>query len=160
MVASKTKPRRLVLLSSIGVERCDVFPFKILNSYGVLDCKRAAEDVFLSVCRRIGSDAIVVRPGRLVGAPFTNFDLAKLLQKNQGEDKGIVIDVRENLAGDVERKDVASAIAKLIEEETLQSEVIFSIINKPGKEPTEREWGKLLSLFTVSKMDYSFRREV
>lgn len=63
--------------------------FPQLHSFLVinLSSNRALEE--------LGFDAIVVRPGRLVGAPFTNFDLAKLLGLNH---KGIIIDTRDVLA--------------------------------------------------------------
>jgi hypothetical protein len=49
-----------------------------------------------------------------VGAPFTNFDLAKLLNKDQGTDLGIVLDTRDVLAGDVERADVADSVVRML----------------------------------------------
>lgn len=151
MESKKTVPKRVVLLSSIGVERADQFPFKILNSFGVLDAKRDSEKLLFDYSDKLGFDAIVVRPGRLVGAPFTNFDLAKALNLDQGSNKGIVIDTRDVLAGDMERNDVATAIAKLLTTTTLTTKkVLFSIINKPGNAPTDMEWGRLFSLFTVS----------
>ena len=61
-------PRRVVLLSSIGVDRSDVMPFKLLNSFGVLDAKRESEqEVLLESANMDLESAIVVRPGRLVG---------------------------------------------------------------------------------------------
>ena len=42
----------------------------------------------------LGYDAVVVRPGRLVGAPFTNLDLPKLFKIDNGSKKGIIIDKR------------------------------------------------------------------
>lgn len=38
-------PKKVVLLSSIGVEKVDQMPFKLLNSFGVLDAKRESEDL-------------------------------------------------------------------------------------------------------------------
>jgi uncharacterized protein YbjT (DUF2867 family) len=38
-------PKKIVLLSSIGVDRVDMMPFKLLNSFGVLDAKRQSEDL-------------------------------------------------------------------------------------------------------------------
>ena len=157
---SKTKPKTIVLLSSIGVERSNTFPFKILNLYGILDAKLQSEKLFSSRIKSIGAKAVIVRPGRLVGAPFTNTDLAKLFQIDQGSNKGLVVDVRETLAGDVERKDVAEAIVRLVaDSNSLKNNVLFSIINKPGPPPTEYIWGKLLSLFTASEEDMLSRRE-
>ena len=40
---SKRRPKKVILLSSIGVERAGQFPFKILNTFGVLDAKRDSE---------------------------------------------------------------------------------------------------------------------
>jgi nucleoside-diphosphate-sugar epimerase len=149
----KLAPKKVVLLSSIGVERPDMMPFKILNSFGVLDAKRESEDLLFQYSDKIGFDAVVVRPGRLVGAPFTNFDLAKLFNVDQGENKGIVIDTRDVLAGDVERADVANAISRLMTSKLGSKKVKFAMINKPGPSPSETEWGKLLSLFTVPADD-------
>lgn len=38
-------PKKIVLLSSIGVETVDKMPFKLLNSFGVLDAKRQSEEL-------------------------------------------------------------------------------------------------------------------
>lgn len=40
-------PKKIVLLSSIGVDRADEMPFKVLNLFGVLDAKRQSEDLLL-----------------------------------------------------------------------------------------------------------------
>ena len=40
-------PKKIVLLSSIGVETVDQMPFKLLNSFGILDAKRQSEDFLL-----------------------------------------------------------------------------------------------------------------
>lgn len=176
----KVSPKAVVLLSSIGVERTQSPPFNILNSFGILDAKLESENLLLQRCEALGSIGIVVRPGRLVGAPFTNFDLAKLLNVTQGENKGIVIDTRDVLSGDVERQDVAEVIVRLLQSikstsmtstattssptkklpsfvpfvaPAQQRNIRFSIINKPGDVPTDSEWGKLLSLFTVPTAD-------
>ncbi|KAJ1431859.1 hypothetical protein B484DRAFT_448134 [Ochromonadaceae sp. CCMP2298] len=146
------RPQRIALLSSIGVERRDAFPFKILNLYGVLEWKRRSEEVLLEQSAELGITPIVCRPGRLVGAPFTNFDLAKLLNKDQGSDLGIILDTRDVLAGDVERADVAQSVVRMLGA-NLVGPVNYSIINKPGEAPGEADWGRLLSLFTVSQED-------
>jgi nucleoside-diphosphate-sugar epimerase len=156
----KPTPKRVALLSSIGVERTTQFPFSLLNSYGVLDAKRDSEELLFQYADRLGFDAIVVRPGRLVGAPFTNFDLARALNLDQGKNTGIVIDTRDVLAGDMERADVATALCKLLVTPLATKKVRFSIVNKPGPPPTEEGWGKLLSLFTVpADADAAFRRQ-
>lgn len=79
---------------------------------------------------------------------------------DQGTNEGIIVDLRENLAGDVERRDVAYTIYRLIEDVNVQDEVIFSIINKPkSNKPSEYEWGKLMSLFTTPRDQLSLSRE-
>ena len=181
---SKVSPKAIVLLSSIGVERTQGPPFSILNLFGILDAKLESENLLLQRCEALNTIGVVVRPGRLVGAPFTNFDLAKLLNITQGENKGIVLDTRDILSGDVDRRDVADAIVRLLQSigstsmasvttessspvkkfvtflpissslpSTQHRKIRFSIINKPGNAPSETEWGKLLSLFTVPAAD-------
>ena len=151
---SGQRPKKVILLSSIGVERADTFPFKILNAYGVLDAKRDSEKLLFDRADKLGFDAVVVRPGRLIGAPFTNFDIAKLFNIDQKSNNvGITIDKREILSGDVRRIDVANAVCKVIMTQFVEKKVLFSIINSPGIEPNDMEWGKLLSLFTVPEAD-------
>ena len=151
----KKRPSKIVLVSSIGVERSDKPPFSILNLFGVLSSKLESENILIERSKELDYQAIIVRPGRLVGAPFTNFDLAKLLNKDQGNSKGIIIDTRDVLAGDVERNDVAIAIYNILRAELASFffPITFSIINKEGNSPTDFEWGKLLSLFTVENKD-------
>lgn len=147
------KPSTVILVSSIGVERRDEFPFKILNSYKVLDQKYFAEKLLVERANKMGIRSIICRPGRLVGAPFTNFDLAKLFQIKQGDNKGIILDTRDILNGDIERYDVADSITRLLiksSENALESQKIcYSIVNKKGRSPNNLQWEKLLSLFTV-----------
>ncbi len=81
---------------------------------------------------------------------------------DQGANRGIILDTREKLAGDVERKDVAECVVRLIDDcDKLENEGVtkFSIINKPGPKPSEYEWGKLLSLCTVPKKEFQTTRE-
>ena len=141
---SRNRPSKMILLSSIGLERRESFPFKILNLYGILDAKRESELLFLDKASKLGSKAIVSRPGRLVGAPFTNNDLAKLFQINQGENQGIVLNNQDILSGDIERKDVAESIKRIIESKRLPDKLTYSIINKKGPPPDDLEWNQLL----------------
>ena len=77
---------KVVLITSVGVNRIDEMPFVFLNSFGVLDCKRDGEDAVIAASKEgSGFDYVVVRPGRLVGGPYTNLDVAKLLQIEGGE---------------------------------------------------------------------------
>ena len=111
----KVKPSRILLLSSIGVERTGEFPFKILNAYKVLDYKRMSEELLKEKCAEMGIESVVLRPGRLVGEPFTNFDRAKLLGISQ-EDKmrNILLNESDVISGDIERNDCATATIRLM----------------------------------------------
>jgi len=122
-------------------------PYKLLNSYGVLDAKLAAEKLVIDNARAMKYEAVVVRPGRLVGKPFTNFDLAKLFGITQGKNQGIIISPRDNLNGDVERSDVATAVTKIMSSPRKQGlPRVFTIINEPGPAPTEEEWNTKLMI--------------
>jgi nucleoside-diphosphate-sugar epimerase len=141
----KSKPKSITLISSIGVERTKSLPFNILNTYGILDAKKQAEDIVLAGSKRLGCSAIIIRPGRLIGEPFTNFDLAKLLNIKQGKNnRGIEVNRNDVLAGDTDRSDVAEIVRRLIQKKNKQS-IILSIVNKPGNTPTAYEWELLLS---------------
>lgn len=104
--------------------------------------------MYALVCRyakRTGCTAVIVRPGRLVGAPFTNFDLAKLLQLDQKANKGIQTAKLDVLAGDMERADVAEMVRRLITSKLASKSIVFSVINKPGAAPSDKEWMSILN---------------
>jgi len=77
--------KKVVLVTSIGVERRKELPFSILNLFGVLDAKRNGEVAVIEAASEGGFDYAIVRPGRLVGGPYTNLDVAKLLQIEGGK---------------------------------------------------------------------------
>ncbi len=78
--------KKVVLITSVGVRRTDQMPFPILNLFGVLDCKRDGEDALIAASKQgTGFDYVVLRPGRLVGGPYTNTDFVKLLQIEGGK---------------------------------------------------------------------------
>lgn len=81
-VATKApKLKRIVLVTSVGVERTDQMPFLILNLFGVLDAKKKGEEAIMAAATASSSekfDYTIIRPGRLVGGPYTNEDLAKV----------------------------------------------------------------------------------
>jgi len=141
------KEKKVILVSSVGVNRCDTFPYKLLNSYGVLDQKRKSEDLVLARAKSQGFCGIICRPGRLVGEPFTNFDLAKLLKIDQGKNQGIVFNKEDVVNGDVQRLDVAESITRIAGSTSLSSSssIVYSIVNKKGPPPSEIEWSSLFS---------------
>jgi len=99
----KKKIQMVVFLSSIGVTRTKSFPFFILNSFGVLDAKRDAEIAIQNMSEEEGFDYMIVRPGRLVGGPWTNTDVANLLKTQEGNKKQIQVEVGDSLNGDAAR---------------------------------------------------------
>eukprot|EP00981_Chlorochromonas_danica_P010131 scaffold3045_cov179-Ochromonas_danica.AAC.14 len=154
--------KKVAMVSSAGVDRRDIFPFKVLNLCQVLTAKKDAEDLLLARADRLGYLPIICRPGRLVGPPFTNNDLTRLLAKQQDpEMRGLVLDRRDVLAGDVDRSDVAESIVRLLlAEDVAEREVVYSIVNGPGAglsagtaAAADVCWTKLLTLFTVSQED-------
>ena len=145
----QSKCKNVILISSVGVDRCDRFPYKLLNSFGVLNAKKNSENLLINQSKTKGYNSIICRPGRLVGSPFTNFDLAKLFQIDQGINKGILIDSSgiDQLDGDAERRDVAEVVARiaLLDKEPKGKSIIFSIVNQPGDRPKNpKEWNQLI----------------
>jgi hypothetical protein len=82
LIKERKNPIKVVLVTSVGVERTQAFPFLILNLFGVLDAKRSGEEAVKEMAATSGGtlDYAIIRPGRLVGGPYTNLDLAKLMQ--------------------------------------------------------------------------------
>ena len=147
--SAKKEEKKIILISSVGVKRCDKFPYKLLNSYEVLDQKRRSEEFLFQRAQERGFNAVVCRPGRLVGEPFTNFDLAKLFKIDQGENKGIVINRDDVVDGDVQRLDAAESVVRIASSPTLSPKkgvatVVYSIVNKKGPSPSEDEWTSLI----------------
>ena len=108
--------RRMVLLTSVGVSRTSEFPFLILNLFGVLDAKRAGEDaVKAAATSSSGFSYSIIRPGRLVGGPYTNLDLAKLFKVEGGASNGVTVESGDTLLGDCKRDVTAEAVVQCLE---------------------------------------------
>jgi hypothetical protein len=63
----KKIPSKIVLVSSIGVERSTQPPFSILNLFGVLSAKLESENILIEKSKELDYQAIIVRPG---SSPF------------------------------------------------------------------------------------------
>lgn len=87
LMTNKQLARKVILVTSIGVTRTNEFPFVILNWFGVLDAKRAGEEAIQEASAASGGtlDYVIIRPGRLVGGPYTNLDVAKLMKIEGGK---------------------------------------------------------------------------
>jgi len=103
---------RVVFVSSIGVERRGRFPFFALNAFGVLDAKAAGEALVVAwvAAAPAARSAVVVRPGRLTGAPQTNVGTTWVGGRPAEEEAGVVAR-GDTLLGDVSRSVTADAVA-------------------------------------------------
>lgn len=138
--ASSDTLRRIVLLTSVGVERTDEMPFKILNLFGVLDAKRTGEDAVKNACRQANVSYTIIRPGRLVGGPYTNLDLAKLFQIEGGAENGVTLEFGDSLLGDCKRDACAEACIQALENEKCV-DLEFSMVSNEEKALTSAQWG-------------------
>ncbi|KAL7539773.1 hypothetical protein ACHAWF_006502 [Thalassiosira exigua] len=133
--------RRMVLLTSVGVDRTDQMPFAFLNLFGVLDAKRKGEDAIKSSASKSGFSYAIVRPGRLVGGPYTNLDLAKLFQIEGGASNGVTIERGDEGLGDCKRDACAEAVVQcLVNPEGADQE--FSVVSNEERALTDQEWGE------------------
>ena len=133
--------KKVVLLTSIGVDRTKQMPFLVLNLFGVLDAKKSGEDAVKKAASRAGFDYAIIRPGRLIGGPFTNLDVAKLLQIEGGAENGVDIEAGDSLIGDCKRDACAEAVVQCLLNEDCKI-VDFAIISNENKALTDPEWTK------------------
>lgn len=96
---------RVVYVSSAGVERFNQLPFNILNLFGVLKYKKAAEDLV----RGCGSPFTIIRAGRLTDGPYTSYDLNTLLKATAGLRRDVTVSKGDDLNGEASRISVAEA---------------------------------------------------
>jgi nucleoside-diphosphate-sugar epimerase len=77
--------KRVVFVSSVGVDRVNVMPFLVLNAFGALKNKKKGEDVV----KRSGFPYTLLRPGRLTDGPYTSYDINTLLKATSGERRAV-----------------------------------------------------------------------
>ena len=141
IAAESSSLRRMVLLTSVGVQRTKQMPFLILNLFGVLDAKRAGEDAVKNAASKGNFSYSIVRPGRLVGGPYTNLDLAKLFQIEGGAENGVTLEKGDTLLGDCKRDVCAEAVLQCLENVDCV-DVDFSMISNEEKALVDGEWGE------------------
>ncbi|KAL9182197.1 hypothetical protein ACHAXT_012849 [Thalassiosira profunda] len=132
--------RRMVLLTSVGVDRTGEMPFLILNLFGVLDAKKAGEEAVKNASARAGFGYAIVRPGRLVGGPYTNLDLANLFKTEGGASNGVTLERGDSLLGDCKRDATAEAVLQCLENVECE-DVAFSMVSNEERALTDGEWG-------------------
>ena len=133
--------QNLSLLTSVGVERTDQMPFLFLNLFGVLDAKRSGEDAVRSAAAQSGFSYSVIRPGRLVGGPYTNLDLAALFRIEGGTSNGVTLEGGDALLGDCKRDAAAEAVLQCLENDACR-DVEFSMVSNDGRALTDSEWAE------------------
>jgi uncharacterized protein YbjT (DUF2867 family) len=139
-VAAKVETmKKIVMVTSVGVDRTGEMPFLILNLFGVLDAKKNGEKAVAAAAAIGGFEYVVVRPGRLVGGPFTNLDVAKLLQVEGGAENGVALERGDSLLGDCKRDACAEAIVQSLINEDCKN-IEYSIISTEEKALTESQW--------------------
>lgn len=141
LMANKQLARKVVLVTSIGVTRTKEFPFVILNLFGVLDAKRAGEEAIQEAAAASGGtlDYAIIRPGRLVGGPWSNLDLAKLMKIEGGAENGVKIAIGDSLLGDCKRDACAEAVLQCLKNESCKN-LAFSIASNEERAFTDRQW--------------------
>jgi nucleoside-diphosphate-sugar epimerase len=148
--------KRIVLLTSIGTLRPSRFPYSILNLFGVLKAKRAAEEnVARTTQESCGTYSYaVVRPGRLVGGPHTNPGENQKGEPGQ-EELAVLAAAGDVLAGEISRNGVARVILKTLEWPR-EENVEFCCVNQQGPAPSRDLWHSTLDSFVDVKNDSKF----
>jgi len=151
IAASISTIRQIVLVTSIGTTRTNSMPFTLLNLFGVLDSKRAGENAIIQSAITTSNNNqqqqqlsyTIIRPGRLVGGPYTNLDIANLLQITGGLSNRVTMTRGDTLLGDCKRTSVAEAVVRCLELDACAN-IDFSIIDNEEEENTspltDDEW--------------------
>ena len=134
--ACQVPRKRLIMLSSIGVQRRDQMPFPILNACGVLDAKAEGEAAIQEAAKRDGFSYTVIRPGQLFGGPYdNNYYLGTLFQLDKdAKTQDVEVAVGDTLVGDTLRSTLAEVTAQVCEGDFAR-DLDFAVINVRGQPP-------------------------
>lgn len=132
--------KRMVMLSSIGVQRRTQMPFPVLNACGVLDAKAAGEAAIQADAAKAGYSYTIVRPGQLFGGPYdNNYYLGTLFQLDKdAETRAVDVKRGDTLTGDTLRSTLAEVTAQLLESSSAM-DLDFTVVNQKGDPPTVDE---------------------
>jgi nucleoside-diphosphate-sugar epimerase len=135
-VCTKSKQRRAIMLSSIGVERREQMPFPILNAAGVLDAKAAGETSLKNAAARGGYSYTIIRPGQLFGGPYdNNYYLGTLFQLDKdAATQDLQVGRGDELLGDTLRSTLAEVTAQVCEG-NYALDMDFAVVNVKGESP-------------------------
>lgn len=132
--------KRLVLMSSIGVQKRNQFPFLILNLGGVLTAKDEGERAVKAAAQQHSFDWTIVRPGQLFGGPYdNNFYLGTLFQLDKDASvRQLEMQAGDSLLGDTLRSSLAEVLVQsAVSESTANCD--FSVINTKGEPPSNQQ---------------------
>lgn len=129
--------KRIIMLSSIGVQRRDAMPFPILNACGVLDAKAAGEAAIARSSQENGYSYTIVRPGQLFGGPYdNNYYLGTLFQLDKdAATRDVVVGRGDELLGDTLRSTLAEVTAQICEGDCAR-DMDFAVVNEEGESPS------------------------
>ncbi|XP_045790983.1 uncharacterized protein At2g37660, chloroplastic-like [Trifolium pratense] len=132
--------KRVVLVSSIGVTKCNELPWNIMNLFGVLKYKKMGEE-FL---QNSGFPYTIIRPGRLTDGPYTSYDLNTLLKATAGQRRAVLIGQGDKLVGEASRIVVAEACIQALDLEVTENQ-IYEVSSVEGEGPGNdtQKWREL-----------------
>ena len=135
--ACKVAQKRIIMLSSIGVQRRDTMPFPILNACGVLDAKAAGEKAVEDFAKELGYSYTIIRPGQLFGGPYdNNYYLGTLFQLDKdAATQDVVFGKGDELLGDTLRSTLAEITAQVCEGDFAR-DMDFAVVNEKGNSPS------------------------
>lgn len=135
--AAKVPKKRVVMLSSIGVQRRTSMPFPILNACGVLDAKAYGESLLQQCAKESGFSYTIIRPGQLFGGPYdNNYYLGTLFQLDKdAETQDVEVGRGDELLGDTLRSTLAEVTAQICESDCAR-DLDFAVINVKGEAPS------------------------
>lgn len=132
--------KRVILVSSIGVTKCNELPWSIMNLFGVLKYKKMGEE-FL---QNSGFPYTIIRPGRLTDGPYTSYDLNTLLKATAGQRRAVLIGQGDKLVGEASRIVVAEACVQALDLEATENQ-IYEVNSVEGEGPGNdaQKWQEL-----------------
>jgi len=134
--ACAVEQKRIIMLSSIGVQRRDTMPFPVLNACGVLDAKARGEAFVRECAAEGGYSYTIVRPGQLFGGPYdNNYYLGTLFQLDKdAATRDVVFGRGDELLGDTLRSTLAEITAQVCEGDWAR-DMDFAVVNEKGDSP-------------------------
>lgn len=120
------KLRFVVVVSSLGTRRSDLFPFTVMNAFsGVLDKKRDVELGIEELSKEEGFSCTIIRVGKIA--------------KKAGMD-AVKMQYGDEMTEEVAPVSAAEAVLQSLMLQPAALNTSFSIISTAGKPPTQSDW--------------------